>query len=152
MDTIAEHVHATAVRHQLDPELLAAQVLVESSGRPDAFRYEPHFYAMYIRGNASAKATRFGPLAACSFGLLQIMLETACELGFGGQPCDLFDPAIGLEWGAQHFAALLAWAAGDYRRALAAYNGGKAGNEVQPFRNDLYARRVFAMRGHPLTT
>jgi soluble lytic murein transglycosylase-like protein len=135
---------AAAAAHRLSPDLLIAQAQVESSGEPDAFRFEPAFYARYIRGNASAAARRFGPLAACSFGLLQIMLETACELGFDGQPHELFDPAIGAEWGARHLAALLAWAGGDYTRALAAYNGGKGGNVAPPFRNQVYADRVLA--------
>jgi len=128
----------------LDPELLTAQILVESSGDATAFRYEPAFFRRYVHGNPDAKAAKFGPLAACSFGLLQILLETACEIGFVGQPWDLFTPAIGLEWGAKYFAALLAWAGGDVTRALAAYNGGKQGNVRPPFRNQAYADKVLA--------
>jgi soluble lytic murein transglycosylase-like protein len=128
----------------LDPDLLHAQVLVESSGDADAFRYEPAFFRRYIKGNTAAKAATFGPLAACSFGPLQIMLETACEIGFVGQPWELFTPAIGLEWGARHLASLLRWAGGDYHRALAAFNGGKGGNVLRPLRNQPYVDRVLA--------
>jgi hypothetical protein len=142
----AEEIGAAAARTSSRPEILAAQVLVESSGRADAFRFEPAFYARYVRGNANAKAARFGPLAACSFGLLQIMLETACELGFSGQPHELFEPTTSLDLGARLMAQLLAWAGGDYTRALAAYNGGRGGNERPPFRSQAYANRVFAMR------
>lgn len=133
-----------ATAYGLDPQLLTAQVLVESSGEAEAFRYEPAFFRRYVQGHPTAKAAKFGPLAACSFGPLQIMLETACEIGFLGQPWDLFTPAIGLEWGAKYFAALLTWAGGDVARALAAYNGGKGGNVTPPFRNQAYVDKVFA--------
>jgi soluble lytic murein transglycosylase-like protein len=140
-----EDIVRVATAYGLDPKLLAAQVKVESNGESDSLRFEPAFYRTYIRGNADAKAARFGPLAACSFGPLQIMLETACEIGFVGQPWDLFTPAIGLEWGAKYLASLLVWAHGDYAQALAAFNGGKGGNEKLPFRNQAYADKVLAM-------
>jgi soluble lytic murein transglycosylase-like protein len=41
---------------------------------------------------------------------------------------------------------LLRWADGDEERALAAYNGGKGGNSVRPFRNAAYAAKVLARR------
>jgi hypothetical protein len=138
-------VAVVAARYSLSPGLLQAQIIVESSGMADAFRWEPAYYTRYIRNNPQAKAARFGPLAACSFGPLQILLETACELGFSGLPWDLFDPAIGLDWGAHYLAQLLAWAKGDYHQSLAAFNGGKSGNAKPPFRNEAYAQRVFSV-------
>lgn len=152
MTPYATEIAAAAAAHQLSPALLTAQVSVESSFRADAFRYEPAFYATYIRGNQRAAGARFGPLAACSFGLLQILLEVACERGFSGNPQDLFTPAIGLDWGARYLAELLVWAGGDYARAFAAYNGGKGGNVTPPFRNQAYADRVFAATGSPMQT
>lgn len=107
--------------------LLKAQVVQESSGDPNAFRFERGFYLTYIKNNPHAYGSKFGPLAACSYGLLQIMLETACEHGFTGQPWDLFDPLGGLTAGAQVMANFWKAAGGDdahYRVALAAYNGG----------------------------
>lgn len=148
--TVKDAVAFIAPRYNLDPVLLAAQVLVESSGRPDAFRYEPAFYAHYIVGHGDAAAARFGPLAACSYGLLQILLETACELGFTGPPHDLFVPEVGLDWGAHHLKTLLDWAAGDVVRALCAYNGGKHAAYVKPYATQGYADKVLAFRGHPL--
>ncbi len=136
----------TATRYGIDPELLEAQVIVESSGDPNALRYEPAFFRTYVKGNPAAKAAHFGPLAACSYGLLQILLETAVDIGFPGQPWNLFDPAVGLEWGAKYFERLLVWAGGDYTRALCAFNGGKGGNARPPFRNQAYADRVWAAK------
>lgn len=126
-------IAAAAEKHGLAPVLLEAQVLVESSGQTDAFRWESEYYVRYVRGNPAAKAARFGPLAACSFGLLQVMLETACELGFTGQPQDLFVPQVGLDWGAADMASLLAWTGGDYHRSWAAYNGGRGAAQGTTF-------------------
>lgn len=111
----------------LPADLLEAQIVEESSGEPDAFRWEPGYYDEYIKGNAAARGARYGPLAACSYGLLQIMLETAIEIGFLGLPQDLFTPKIGLYWGAVYLSHLRN-AGGpnpaDLRTAIAAYNGG----------------------------
>jgi hypothetical protein len=132
---------ATACR--IPSDVLLAQVLVESAGDPSAFRYEADFFDRYIRYNAMAKGRKYGPIAACSFGLLQIVLETAIEEGFDGQPWDLFVPRIGLTWGAKHLSTLYhGWADEDVDRALAAYNGGKIGNVSRPFRNHAYVERV----------
>lgn len=122
-------IQSAATSHGLSFALLEAQVLQESSGHADAFRYEPVFYTHYIKGMPAAKAGAYGPLDACSYGLLQIMLETAAEMGFTGRPEDLFTPAVGLEWGARKMRALWDAAGGTdsaYHVALAAYNGGPA--------------------------
>lgn len=150
--TVKEAVAGNAAKYALSPELLVAQVLVESSGQADAFRYEDAFYRKYIKGNANAKAARFGPLAACSYGPLQIMLETAYELGFDGAPEELFIPEIGMNWGAKYLASLLAWSKGEYEKAWSAFNGGKGTALKTPFPNQVYIDRIVAMKGKPLTT
>lgn len=150
--TVKAAVVVAAGKYALSPELLAAQVLVESSGDPNAFRYEPAFFKTYIKGNPHAKAARFGPLAACSFGPLQIMLETAYEVGFVGRPEDLFIPEIGMEFGAKYLSSLLLWAGGDYTRAWCAYNGGKGSALKPPYPNQIYADKIGAMTGKPLVT
>jgi len=142
-------IHRVATTYGLPADVLEGQVLAESHGDPDAFRYEPAFYDHYLRGKSPAvvKASQYGPLAACSYGLLQIMLETAAEIGFDGRPEQLFEPMVGLAWGAKHLKALLDWADGDLVRALCAFNGGKQGNGVRPFRNQAYADTVFRLSG-----
>lgn len=132
----------TAATYRLDPTLLQAQVLVESSGDPSAFRYEREYFYRYLKSNPDAKGFKYGPLAACSYGLLQIMLETALEIGFDDPPERLFVPQIGLAWGAKYLRSLVEWAHGDIEQALAAYNGGKAGNGVRPFRTMAYVEKV----------
>jgi soluble lytic murein transglycosylase-like protein len=145
--TVKDAVTAIATAQNLDPVLLAAQVLQESAGDPAAFRYEPAFYKTYIKGNVNAKAAAYGPLAACSYGLLQIMLEVAMERGFTGRPEDLFLPDVGLLWGTQLLKALLVWSGGNYPQALAAYNGGKGGNGAPPYRNQSYVDGVMSKKG-----
>jgi hypothetical protein len=139
-------IRQTAQRYELDAELLIAQVLIESSGKADAFRFEPAYYERYIRTNPHARGARYGPLAACSYGLLQIMLETACELGFQGLPWQLFDPAIGLDWGAKYLRTLYDTCGKDMERALVAYNGGLGAALKKPYRTQAYADQVFAQR------
>ena len=147
---MSRSIHAALIgevasTYRLPAVTLEAMVLVESSDDPYAFRYEPEFFHHYVRYNDQAKGFRYGPLAACSYGLLQVMLETALEAGFDGQPQELFSPRVGLAWGAKHLAALYwGWADADIDRAVAAYNGGTRGNVSRPFRNQVYLDRVTA--------
>lgn len=136
-------VSSVAQKHHLREDYLRAQMMIESSGDPNAFRFEKGFYVRYVASAVNKPPwAKYGPLAACSYGLLQIMLVVAMENGFTGQPWDLFVPEVGLDWGALHFAELLRWSKGDYYQALAAYNGGKGGNEKPPYRNQVYADKV----------
>ena len=111
----------------LPPDLLEAQMTEESSGDRLAIRFEKHFWEEY-RGKPTLRTPAvYGSFAACSLGLLQIMVETAYEIGFVGRPEDLFVPETGLYWGARrmfHLLQLAGNALKDYPAALAAYNGG----------------------------
>lgn len=140
-------IAATALNYQLDPDLLCAQVLVESSGDPFAFRYEPGFWSQYLISRTPS-ARPEGPLLACSYGLLQILGQTARERGYVGQLSDLFDPAIGVRWGCEHLVYLRQRLPVDYdvRALLASYNGGLSGNQHPPYRNAAYADKVLALR------
>ncbi len=135
--------HALVVQvssvYGLRPDLLSAQIQVESSGDPFAFRHEPDYYDRYLRERPTALGFQYGPLAACSYGLMQILFETALELGFDLPPWHLFDPRVGMTWGAKYMQQCLIRTQNDYRRALARYNGSGA-------RADAYATRVFALR------
>jgi soluble lytic murein transglycosylase-like protein len=113
-----------STNYGLNPALIRAQVLVESGGDEFAIRYEHDFFARYIKNNPTAKAYQYGPFAACSVGLLQVMVEVAYELGFDGRPEQLFDAKVGLEYGCKKMIQLLAETKGDYNYALHAYNAG----------------------------
>lgn len=144
-------IQGFAVQYGLNPELVEAQVMIESGGDPDAFRYEPRFFLRYIKTNQKASAYNYRAIAACSFGLMQVMLETAMEMGFTGRPEELFDPKVNLELGVKKMAALWAWAGGrerDYPKALAAYNEGPANAQSgPPFVDQPYIDAVYALLG-----
>lgn len=131
--------------YALPAPVLEAQILVESGGDANALRYEHDFFVRYIKDNPAAKGAVYGPLAACSYGLLQVMLETMLELGFPGRPEDLFTPRTNLVWAGKYLADLVRWAGGDLERALCAFNGGKQATMTKPYRNALYAQRVAAL-------
>lgn len=135
--------HALAIRW--DPWLLEAQILVESSGDHWAFRPEPAFYTQYIKDNPAWTHRPEGPLAACSYGLLQILFATAVDRGFPGRPEDLFDIQTNLHWGGRHLAYLREHVL-DPAGILAAYNGGLNGNTFLPYRSQAYADKVLAQR------
>lgn len=135
-------IATTAKAHGLDPDLVEAVVVTESSGHADAFRFEPDFYARYLRDKPEYR-DQIPRRVASSYGLMQLMYPTARELGFKGEPEFLFFPDTNLEWGCTLLVSLLRWASGDIDMALEAYNGGKG--SVGSERTRAYARKV---RGH----
>lgn len=137
-------IETLARSRQLDPDLLEAQILVESSDNLFAFRYEPAFYHHYLAGKL--EWTSWGPLAACSYGLLQILGAVAVELGFTGAPQDLFVPNTNLFYGTKKLARLRDQCSGNMDAAVASYNGGLVGNVLPPYRNQVYLQKVLDIR------
>jgi soluble lytic murein transglycosylase-like protein len=133
-----------AAAFDLPPTLLEALVQVESAGDPHAYRYEPAFWDRYLRTNPQYR-DQDPEVVSASYGLLQVMYPVACELGFRGAPPLLFEPAIGLLYGATKLAQLRA-SLGSEDAAVCAYNGGTAGNQHPPFRNQAYLDKVRAAR------
>lgn len=136
-------IEDAARKYELDAQLLEAQVLVESSGHTDAFRFEPAFWDHYLKNTPRWKHEHPRRVSS-SYGLLQIMFPVAEELGFTGPPERLFIPEVGLDYGAKYFRMLRDWAGGDVERALCAYNGGKGAALSRPYRTQAYANKVFA--------
>jgi soluble lytic murein transglycosylase-like protein len=141
-----------AAEHKLDPKIVAAVILQESSGNTYAFRYEPAFFERYLnnklpnalggvfhRGIELKSEIRF---RAFSFGLMQIMGQTAVENGFKGFLPQLFEPEINIELGCKVLARALKVFDGDYRKALSAYNSGVG--FVQRNGATIYADKVIA--------
>jgi soluble lytic murein transglycosylase-like protein len=136
-------IRSAALQYGLDPALVTAVVLQESSGRTDAFRFEPGVWGWFA-GNPKA-AGLVPRRAASSYGLMQVLFATATDYGFSADPELLFIPRVGLDFGCRHLAELLKWAKGDVAKALAAYNGGKGNaDKAQPRR---YAAEVLARLG-----
>jgi soluble lytic murein transglycosylase-like protein len=141
------HIERAAAVHQLDPDVIEALVLVESSGHADAFRYEPDFWRRYMQGKPQWEHA-IPRRVSSSYGLMQCLYVVAWELGFRGEPEELFVPKINLAYGCLKFAQLMDWAGDDTERALAAYNGGKRANVTRPFRNATYAAAVLKRRDY----
>lgn len=134
-------IEVVASRYGLDPNLVEAIVRVESSGLTHAYRYEPAFYQTYLANNPEYDGGNPRRVSA-SYGLMQVMYPVARELGLSGEPENLFVPLVGLEFGCKKLHQLLKWSKGNVDQALAAYNGGKRGNERYPYRNSLYITKV----------
>lgn len=123
----------------VDPFLIEAVIQQESSGNADAFRHEPGFYLRYLKGNPEYQGQHPRRISS-SYGLMQIMYPTARELGFTGEPEDLFDIQLNINLGTKLLKKLLDKYKGDVEKALAAYNGGPGGvGKTQPL---AYAKTV----------
>ena len=120
-----------AADFELDPDLVAAVVLVESSGIPDSESY------------------------AGAVGLMGIM---PLETGFAGRPtaAELSQPRTNLRWGSGILTQILKQGGGDLHAALAAYNGGWELVDIEETRNysaevlHHYARAIAYKQGNPL--
>ena len=143
-----EEIQYAAEGAGLDPTVVTALVLVESSGYTHSYRYEPEFWTGYLADHPKWKD--HNPMrVSASYGLMQILYVTAVERGYqGGDPEFLFVPRIGLRWGCKHLRWLLDRADGAIDVALAAYNGGVGGNRLAgKLRNERYADKVLARMG-----
>lgn len=112
-----------AAMHLLDPVLICAIAENESSWNQWATRYEPGFFHRYIEPQNLPPGEGF--MRATSWGLMQIMGQTARELGFDGRFLTaLCDPELGLEYGCRKLKKCLDIKDGDVNKALLMYNGG----------------------------
>jgi len=125
-------ITAKARKYGLPAVLVRAMVLHESvEGVPWAARFEKSFYDKYLAG----RKPNFRPEGssweteriqrATSWGLMQIMGETARCNGFRGWHAELTVPDIGLEWGCIYLRRLVdKYPGSDWPTIMRAYNGG----------------------------
>jgi soluble lytic murein transglycosylase-like protein len=121
---INKYIQEAALDAGLPISIVTGIVCQESSGNPNATRYEPGFFRRYIQklgiGGEEGKGR------STSWGLMQLMGQCAREIGFTGPFHTLLIPEIGLYWGCKqllrfrdrHFTAH-GWAG-----VIAAYNAG----------------------------
>ncbi len=125
----------------LEPALVCAVVEQESGWNTWAIRYEPLFFAKYVAGlytNNKVSATE-AYARGISWGLMQVMGQTAREKGFGSTYLStLCDPAVGLAMGCKVLRHKLDSVGGNVARGLLAWNGGG---------NPDYANEVLARKG-----
>jgi len=139
-----------AVVPKLDVWLLLGLIAQESQGDPWCWRYEPGFWSIHKRailaeitqaGHAAwlphgrltpedfdAACDRRAALLAASYGLCQLLLSTALELGAAvTYPVQLCDPTLNLQLGARKLTACFRPIGTDTEPIVAAllrYNGG----------------------------
>ena len=148
-------IAATARLFQIPADILHAQVLIESSGHTDAFRFEVGIWDQIQAGHLHPSPLIASPVlhnarrVASSYGLLQILYLTAMDEGLGAHtsPEALFVPEVGLPAGARHMARLLARTGGDVVKALTAYNGGLGALDHLVPAAHVYAMRVMEQAG-----
>ncbi|HEX6864690.1 MAG TPA: lytic transglycosylase domain-containing protein [Thermoanaerobaculia bacterium] len=122
-----ELIYEVAVRHAVNPHLVAAVIHVESSFNPRAI-------------------SRKG---AC--GLMQLLPETARRFGLKKKK-EIFDPAKNLEAGVKYLKWLTRRFDGDVQRVLAAYNAGEGAVDrfggIPPYRETRnYVQKIFGLLG-----
>lgn len=103
-------VEQAASTYKLDPRLVAAISLVESSGNRWLNRFEPKTNKYVIDAPAHAKFCGIDVPTEVnnqmtSWGYMQVMGFRARELGFALQLTMLADPYIGLVWGCRSIRA-----------------------------------------------
>jgi soluble lytic murein transglycosylase-like protein len=107
----------------LDPALVMALIEHESSWNPWAVRYEPGFYSTYISHMKLPDTEK--TMRATSFGLMQIIGQTAREKGFDEKFLTaLCEPLNGVTYGCKKLKDCMDRAHGDVNDALLRYNGG----------------------------
>jgi hypothetical protein len=113
-DPFDKIIQKAAGRYEVDPSLVKAIIMVESSYNPKAVSYK------------GAK------------GLMQLMPRTARALGVE----DSFDPELNIDAGVRYFRQLLNQFNGNIKLAIAAYNAGsrkvRKYNGVPPFKRTRY--------------
>jgi len=137
---VADAICAAAYKHNLNPHLIAAVIHQESKGNPYAVRYEQGFYKRYIADRTPATLRGYIPrqcsfatektLRSTSFGLMQVMGNTAREAGFNGEfLTELLDVSKNVAIGTQILRDMID-ASKDTETALLKWNGG--GNPAYP--------------------
>jgi soluble lytic murein transglycosylase-like protein len=120
-------IYDVAIRHSINPHLVAAMIRVESAFNPRA-------------------VSRKG---AC--GLMQLLPATARRFGLRKKK-DLFDPQKNVQAGVRYLKWLTRRFGGDIEKILAAYNAGEGAVErfggIPPYRETQdYVKKIFGLLG-----
>ena len=133
-----EEILKKAAKHDLSPSLIAAIIIVESSGNPYAIRVEPAFWKRYGKAynriisaeHPARRWLKYPDVFAASYGLMQIMFGVAVEHGCRVKfPTELLKPDLNIEYGCRILAKKIKVTKG-IESGVLAYNGG--GNPNYP--------------------
>ncbi len=148
-----EEIESAAARHRLPAALLAGVIQEESRFEPWATRAEPRYLrSRKVRRLAAYWSKTHGGLPntfteqcdrSRSYGLMQVMGETAREQGFAAPYlAALYLPRNAIEHGAILLTHLLNRYRNDTLSAISAYNQGSARKRRGVFLNARYVYRV----------
>lgn len=118
---------AASQKHGVPVPAIIATISTESSGNPEAYRYEPEYYNRYIKDGPDWKNNpyySFPKRISASYGLMQILYTTANRVGFRGKPEDLYDPASNIDAGTTYIASQRNDHFWDPPKIACAYNAG----------------------------
>ena len=140
-------IEIAAKAESLDPNLVNAIVIVESSCDPSAIRYEQFYrYLFFPRECADKNGISFDTEVACqkmSWGLMQVMGAVAREYGFQGMFPDLCKVGIGLSYGCK-LIHRLSEKYYQEEEVVSAYNAGCVVRTTGGmFTNQLYVDKVY---------
>lgn len=107
----------------IDSALVCAIIEQESGFNPWAIRYENGFYNHYVVPLKLSSDTE-AYARAFSWGLMQLMGQSARELGYSGHMAQLCEPETNIFWGVKHFRNKMTKAGNDPKKALLLWNGG----------------------------
>lgn len=133
----------------LNPNMIAALILTESTGKTCAMRFEPGWRWFAPTVDIKTFAENIGCSfetekngQATSWGLLQVMGTVAREHGFRGWFSELCQPEVGIRYGALHFKKMFK-REGTLEAAVSSYNAGSV--KMTPrgmFKNQRYVDKV----------
>lgn len=133
-------IEKKALLNDVSPDLIEAIVITESSGQPDAWRYEPNFYAKYIRDGHYPEELK--KELATSWGLMQVMGVIAWERGLRYKIKEtLCTVDGGLDYGIKHLMRFMK-KYGNWNDAIASYNAGSPRKKDGLYVNQRYVDKV----------
>ena len=116
------YIDVAAAQNGVDPDLIRAIIMTESSGNPEAVRHDS-------KGD--------------SIGLMQITMPAAHDVGYRGSEGGLMNPVTNIEVGTKYFRYLLDQLYGNILNAIAAYNAGVT-NVKRGYITKKYVNRVMS--------
>lgn len=136
-----------AAIHSIDPTLVASVIMVESSGRPAAIRFEKNFrWTLHIHHFADMNNITHDTelmLQKSSFGLMQVMGAVARELGYQKNLSKLIEPKMGIEYGCKKLRQLFDKHGSKLDDVIASYNAGSPRfDENGEYVNARYVKKV----------
>jgi len=138
--------------YEIDEKLIKAIIKTESSWNPWAIRVERGFWSRYLAGIKSMffktpeKDERwliYPDFVSASYGLMQIMLTTAMELGFRfDYPTELLEPNLNIKYGCAYLRKMHN-RYGDWNDAISSYNqGSNRKNFNGTYKNQKYVDKI----------